>query len=273
MNGYYRNMVGNVDVSDSRCICICIISARDLRLITSQLHRIAITWPGSGAAMTVGSKLLADRQRRNSDTAIQVWYAMRCVLLTPGVEYIVIYVSLMALVDCIHSDITILPGWKSCLWLQEHVVPNTNAKNPDQLCQFISDIAELNNPVCEWGESSVNIDRRVTPVWYHNLSAKEWYILDHPPFKNYLSDGAVKHTNSSCKCISVDMGTVDWWWTMQVTVLALLETLFIVRFSLCLGQIECQRDYVREIISERSCQSDHVRKIISETSCQRDHVR
>jgi hypothetical protein len=46
-------MVANVDASDSKCRCICKIIARDLRLMASRLYRMAVTRPGSRAAITV----------------------------------------------------------------------------------------------------------------------------------------------------------------------------------------------------------------------------
>jgi hypothetical protein len=50
--GNYRNTVGNVDASDSRCRCIYKIIARDLRLVASRLYRMGVTRPGSRAAIT-----------------------------------------------------------------------------------------------------------------------------------------------------------------------------------------------------------------------------
>jgi hypothetical protein len=60
MYGIYWNTVANVDASDSRCICICKNIARDLRLVASRLYRMAVTRPGSRAAMTVSPSLGAD---------------------------------------------------------------------------------------------------------------------------------------------------------------------------------------------------------------------
>ena len=50
--GNYRNTVANVDASDSRCRCIGKIIARDLRLVASRLYTMAVTRPGSRAAVT-----------------------------------------------------------------------------------------------------------------------------------------------------------------------------------------------------------------------------
>jgi hypothetical protein len=52
MYGNYRNTVANVDASDGRCRCIGKIIGRDLRLVASRLYRMAVTWPGSRAAVT-----------------------------------------------------------------------------------------------------------------------------------------------------------------------------------------------------------------------------
>jgi len=40
-----RDMVANVDASESRCRCIGKIIARDLRLVASRLYRMAVTRP------------------------------------------------------------------------------------------------------------------------------------------------------------------------------------------------------------------------------------
>jgi len=48
----YRNTVANVDASDSRCRCIGEIIGRDLRLVASRLNKMAVTQPGSRAAIT-----------------------------------------------------------------------------------------------------------------------------------------------------------------------------------------------------------------------------
>jgi hypothetical protein len=55
--GNYRNTVANVDASDSRCRCICKIIARDLWLVASRLYRMAVTRPGSRAAITLSPSL------------------------------------------------------------------------------------------------------------------------------------------------------------------------------------------------------------------------
>jgi hypothetical protein len=127
--------------------------------------------------------------------------------------------------------------------------------------------------VCGWEESSVNIEGKATPFWYRNPIAAVRYILGHPPFKDHLSYAAVKQMDSSGERIYAEMWTADWWWQTQASFLVLSERLFLVRFSLCLGELECQREHVREIMSERSCQRDHVREIMSERACQRDRVR
>jgi len=60
MYGKYRNTVANVDLSDSRCICVGKIIARDLSLVASRLCRMAGTRPGSHAAVTLSLSLGAD---------------------------------------------------------------------------------------------------------------------------------------------------------------------------------------------------------------------
>jgi len=58
--GIYWNTVANVDASDSRCRCRGKIIARDQRLVACRLYRMAVTRPGSGAAVTVSPSLDAD---------------------------------------------------------------------------------------------------------------------------------------------------------------------------------------------------------------------
>jgi len=58
--GNYWNTVANVDASDIRCRCIGKIIARDLRLMASRLYRMAVTRPGSRAAVTLSPSLGAD---------------------------------------------------------------------------------------------------------------------------------------------------------------------------------------------------------------------
>ena len=127
--------------------------------------------------------------------------------------------------------------------------------------------------VCGWKESSVNIEGKATPFWFWNPIAVVRYILQHPLFQDHLSYVPVKQMDCSGKGIYAEMWTADWWSKSQVSFVVLSETLFLVRFSLCLGELECQRDHVREIISERSCQRDLVREIMSERLCQRDCIR
>jgi len=58
--GNYRTTVANVDASDSGCRCIGKIIARDPRIAASRLYRMAVTWPGSRAAVTSSSSSGAD---------------------------------------------------------------------------------------------------------------------------------------------------------------------------------------------------------------------
>jgi hypothetical protein len=60
MYGNYWNTVANVDASDSRCRCIGNIIASDLWLVVSRLYRMAVTRPGSRAAVTVSPSIGAD---------------------------------------------------------------------------------------------------------------------------------------------------------------------------------------------------------------------
>jgi hypothetical protein len=133
------------------------------------------------------------------------------------------------------------------------IVPDTNAKHPDQLNQLGADMEEIDGLECGWEESSVNIEGKATPFWYQNPIAAVQYILGHPPFKDHLSYAPVKQMDSSGDRIYAEMWTADWWWTTQPSFLVLSKRLFLVRFSLCLGELDCQREHVREIISERSC--------------------
>ena len=103
------------------------------------------------------------------------------------------------------------------------IVPDANAKNPDQLYELIADMEEMDGRVCGWEESSVNIEGKATPFWYRNPIAAVQYILAHPPFKDHLSYAPVKHINSSGECIYVEMWTADRWWKMQASFLVLSE--------------------------------------------------
>jgi len=127
--------------------------------------------------------------------------------------------------------------------------------------------------VCGWAESSVNNEGKPTLFWYWNPIAAVRYFVGHLPFKDHLSYVPVKQMDSSGQRIYTEMWTPDWWWKTQASFLVLAERLFLVRFLLCLGELECQREHVREIMSERSCQREHVREIVSERAYQRDHVR
>jgi hypothetical protein len=102
-------------------------------------------------------------------------------------------------------------------------------------------------------ESSVDIEGNTTPFWYRNPIAEIRSILGHPMFKDHLSYGLVKQMDCSGESIYAEMWTADWWCKMQASFLVLSERLFLVRFSLCLGELECQRKHVREIMSEGSC--------------------
>jgi len=48
------------------------------------------------------------------------------------------------------------------------IVPDANAKNPDQHYQLIADMEEMDRLVCGWEESSVNIEGKATQCWYPN---------------------------------------------------------------------------------------------------------
>ena len=120
---------------------------------------------------------------------------------------------------------------------------------------------------CGWEESSVNTEGKATPFWYRNPIVAVQDILEHPLFKEHLSYAPVKQMDSSGQHIYAEIWTTEWWWKTQVSFLVLSDRLFLVRFSLCLGELECQRDHVREIMSVRSCQRDHVRQSMSERVC------
>ena len=58
--GNYWDTVGNVDASDTWFRCIGKIIVRDLWLVASRLYRMAVTWPGLCATVTVSPSLGAD---------------------------------------------------------------------------------------------------------------------------------------------------------------------------------------------------------------------
>jgi len=55
-------------------------------------------------------------------------------------------------------------------------VPDTNAKNPDQLYQLIADMEKMDGLVSGWEESSVNIEGKATRFWYRNPIAAVQYF-------------------------------------------------------------------------------------------------
>jgi hypothetical protein len=79
-------------------------------------------------------------------------------------------------------------------------------------------------------------------IW--DPSAAVRYILTHPLFKGHLSYKQVKLMDSSGKRIYAEMWTADWWWKQQASFLVLSERMFLVRFSFCLGELDCQRERV-----------------------------
>jgi len=151
------------------------------------------------------------------------------------------------------------------------IVPNANAKHHDQLYQLIADMEEMEGLVCVREVSSVNNERIATPFWYQNSIAAVRYNLGHPPLQDQLSYAPVKQMDSSGEHIYTEIWTANWWWKTQANFLLSPERLFLIRFSLCLGELECQRDHVREFMSERSCHRDRVRERVSE--CVREHLR
>jgi hypothetical protein len=51
---------------------------------------------------------------------------------------------------------------------RRHIVPDADAKNPNQLFQLIVDMEEMNGLVGGWEEGSVHIEGKATPFWYWN---------------------------------------------------------------------------------------------------------
>jgi len=115
------------------------------------------------------------------------------------------------------------------------IVPDANAKIPDQLYQLIADMEEMDGLVCGWEESSGNIEGKATLFWYRNPIAAVRYIPKHSPFKDHLSYAPVKQMDSHGEHISAEMWTADRWWKTQASFHVLSERLFHVRFWLCLG--------------------------------------
>ena len=48
------------------------------------------------------------------------------------------------------------------------IEPDANTKTPDQHYELITDMDEMDGLVCEWEESSVNIEEKATPFSYEN---------------------------------------------------------------------------------------------------------
>jgi hypothetical protein len=120
------------------------------------------------------------------------------------------------------------------------IVPDANAKNPHKLYQLIAKMEGMDGLVCGWVESSDNGEGKATPFWYRNPIAAGQYILCHPSFKDHLLYAPVEQMHSSVKRIYAEMWTADWWWKMLASFLISSERWFLVRFSLCLGELECQ---------------------------------
>jgi len=127
--------------------------------------------------------------------------------------------------------------------------------------------------VCQRKDRSVDSEQKVTPFGYWIPTVVVWYIVEYLPCSDHLSYTLVKQIDFSAECTGTEMWTADWRLNMQATFVILLEWLFLVWFSLCLGELECWREYVGEIMSERSYLKEHARENISERLCQRDCVR
>ena len=56
------------------------------------------------------------------------------------------------------------------------IIPDANAKNPDQLYRVIPEMEEMDGLVCGWEESFVYIEDKATLVWYWNPIAAVGYI-------------------------------------------------------------------------------------------------
>jgi len=85
------------------------------------------------------------------------------------------------------------------------LVPDANAKNPDQLYHLIADMEEMDRLVYRWEESSVNIEGKATPFCYRNPIAAVWYIPVHSLFKDHLLYAPVKQMDSSGERIYAEM--------------------------------------------------------------------
>jgi hypothetical protein len=110
------------------------------------------------------------------------------------------------------------------------IVPDANAKNPDQLNPLIADMEEMDKLICGREESTVNIEGKASPFWYRNPIAAVRYILGHPPFKDHLSYAPVKHMDSSGERIYAEMWIADWWWKTQASFLYCQRDCFLSDF-------------------------------------------
>jgi len=134
------------------------------------------------------------------------------------------------------------------------IVADANAKKPDHLYQLITDMEEMDGMGCGWEQSSINIEGKATLVWYRNPIPVVRHFLGHPSFNDRLRYMPVKQLDSNGECIYAELWTADWWCKTQASFLVLSER-------------ECQREHVRETVSEGTCQR------ASESDCQREHVR
>jgi len=127
--------------------------------------------------------------------------------------------------------------------------------------------------VCRWEESSDCNKYKATPSGDWNTIAMVHSIVEHAPSEDCFLYAPLKSIHSSGEHIYAEMLAADWSWKTYGSFLVLSESLFLIRFSLCMGELQCQREHVREIMGEWSCQRDYVRESISESAYQRDFIR
>ena len=130
------------------------------------------------------------------------------------------------------------------------ITSDTNAKNLDKLYQLIVTMEEMDALVCRWEESSDCNKYKATPSGDWNTIAMVHSIVEHAPSEDCFLYAPLKSIHSSGEHIYAEMLAADWSWKTYGSFLVLSESLFLIRFSLCMGELQCQREHVREIMGE-----------------------
>jgi hypothetical protein len=106
----------------------------------------------------------------------------------------------------------------------------------------------------------------VLKPYYHGTI----YILQFPWCQDNLLYVLYKNMHSSGKHIYGEIWSAEWWQNMWNSCHVISQKLFLVRCSLCLGELKCQREHATEIMTQNIRYQDHISEISSERLCVRD---